>query len=89
MSLLTMAGHGDQSSICSLDLSVLSGQDINAPTVQPRDARFGYKVGQIGPKWDKSDMKKPRICPICGQSDPLWSQTYHPWRRLTSTGLSE
>ena len=26
----------------------------------------------------KSDMKKPRICPIWGQSDPLWSQTYHP-----------
>ena len=26
----------------------------------------------------KSDLKKPRICPIWGQSDPLWSQTYHP-----------
>ena len=23
--------------------------------------------------------KKPRIFPIWGQSDPLWSQTYHPW----------
>ena len=22
----------------------------------------------------KSDMKKSRICPICGQSDPLWDQ---------------
>ena len=27
----------------------------------------------------KSDLKKPRICPIWSQSDPLWSQTYHPW----------
>ena len=57
-----------------------------------RDGRFGSKVGQIGPKWDKSgaffrsdfsafgagapnalksDLKKPRICPIWGQSDPL------------------
>ena len=25
----------------------------------------------------KSDLKKPRICPIWGQSDPLWSQSYH------------
>ena len=22
---------------------------------------------------------KSRICPIWGQSEPLWSQTYHPW----------
>ena len=28
----------------------------------------------------KSDLKKPRICPIWGQSDPR--QTYHPWVRL-------
>ena len=27
----------------------------------------------------KSDLIKSRICPIWGQSDPLWSQTYHPW----------
>ena len=27
----------------------------------------------------KSDLKKSRICPIWGQSDPLWSQAYHPW----------
>ena len=30
----------------------------------------------------KSDLKKPRICSIWGQSDPLWSQTYHPWLKL-------
>ena len=51
-----------------------------------RDGRLGSKVGQIGPKWDKSgafpdqagapnalksDLKKPRICLIWGQSDPL------------------
>ena len=27
----------------------------------------------------KSNLKRSLICPICGQSDPLWSQTYHPW----------
>ena len=62
-----------------------------------RDGRFGSKVGQIGPKQDKSgafsdqisvlnalksDLKKSRICTICGQTDPLWSQTYHPWAKL-------
>ena len=46
----------------------------------------------------KSDLKKPRICPISGQSDPLWSQTYHPWcraidprvtcRRIKTDGIS-
>ena len=40
----------------------------------------------------KSDLKKPRICPIWGQSDPLWSQTYHPWngcrhRQITQTSF--
>ena len=34
----------------------------------------------------KSDLKKPRICPIWGQSDPLWSQTYHPWQRYGTCG---
>ena len=27
----------------------------------------------------KSVLKKTRICPICGQSDPLWSQTWFLW----------
>ena len=44
-------------------------------TLLYRDGRFGSKVGQIGPKWEKSgasknvlksDLKKPRICPILG-----------------------
>ena len=56
---------------------------------------FGSKVGQIGPKWDKSrafsdqisvhfglsgqnvlksDLKKPQICPIWAQTDPLCVQ---------------
>ena len=42
-----------------------------------RGGRFGSKVGQIDPKWDesgapntlKSDLKKPRNCPIWG---PIW-----------------
>ena len=58
-----------------------------------RDGRFGSKVGQIGPKSVKSGAfsdqislhpKKPRICPIWRQSDPLWNQTYHPWMSVKS-----
>ena len=61
-----------------------------------RDGRFGSKVGQIDPKWDKSgtfsdqisvhlaqmswsDLKKSRICPIWGQSDPLLDLILPPW----------
>ena len=33
-------------------------------TVYTRDARFSSRVGQIGPKWDKSVLKKPRIIPF-------------------------
>ena len=40
--------------------------------------------GAPAPKALKSDLKKPRICLIWGQSDPLWSQTYHPWLLVTS-----
>ena len=36
--------------------------------------------GAGAPNALKSDLKKTRICPIWGQSDPLWSQTYHPWQ---------
>ena len=35
--------------------------------------------GAGAPNTLKSDLKKPRICPIWGQSDPFLSQTYHPW----------
>ena len=60
-----------------------------------RDGRFGSKVGQFGSKRDnssepnvlKSDLKKSRICPIWGQSDPLWSQTYHPCNNITFFAL--
>ena len=38
--------------------------------------------GAPAPNALKSDLEKPRICPIWGQSDPLWSQTYHPWSGL-------
>ena len=40
-------------------------------------------MGQIGPNSSatfgspNSDLKKFQICPNWGQSDPLWSQTYH------------
>ena len=50
-------------------------------------ANLTSKLGQIVPKWDKSgtfseyvlvlksDLKKPRICPIWVQSDLIWNQT--------------
>ena len=34
--------------------------------------------GAGAPNALESDLKKSRICPIWGQSDPLWRQTYHP-----------
>ena len=34
--------------------------------------------GAPAPNALKSDLKKSRICPIWGQSDPLWSQTSQP-----------
>ena len=40
--------------------------------------------GTGAPNALKSDLKKPRICPIWGQSDPIWSQTYHPWGEETA-----
>ena len=33
---------------------------------------------RLAPNGTNLDLKKPRICPIWGQSDPLWSQTYYP-----------
>ena len=65
-----------------------------------RDGRFDSKVGQIGPKWDKSGAfsdqisvhlarsrqmhwnliwKSPGFVQFGVQSDPISSQTYHPW----------
>ena len=54
---------------------------------------FGSKLDQIGPQIGqirdffrsdlpnvlKSDLKKSRFVQFEVQSDPLWSQTYHPW----------
>ena len=40
--------------------------------------RFQYILAQRRQNVLKSDLKKSRICPIWGQSDPFWSQTYHP-----------
>ena len=42
----------------------------------PCCVNFWYHL--TAPNALKSDLIKPRICPIWGQSDPLWSQTYHP-----------
>ena len=57
------------------DACLVSGDwVVSAPLdVSGRDRRFGSKVGQIGPKWDKSV--------------PLWSQTYDPCsNRSSATG---
>ena len=43
-------------------------------------------LGAGAPNALESDLKKPRICPIWGQSHPLWSQTYHLCIKLTSLG---
>ena len=54
------------------------------------DGRFGSKEGQIGPQIgqirDSSSQmywnliwKNPGFVHFGIQSDPLWSQTYHPW----------
>ena len=43
-------------------------------------SRFNFSPA---PNALKSDLKKPRICPIWGQSDPLWSQTYNPWLKCS------
>ena len=47
---------------------------------QVRDGRFGSKVGQIGPKWDKSVIRFPYILACLGS---LLGQILHPWRRMT------
>ena len=80
--------------------------DYLARIHQTRDGRFGSKVGQIGPKWDKSgafsDQISVHLAPrakcteiwsekatdlshLGSKSDPLWSQTYHPWWASSST----
>ena len=44
--------------------------------------KFGSQVGQIGPKWDISGTFSDQISVHLTrgrQSEPLWSQTYHPW----------
>ena len=38
-----------------------------------------YSDMQTGLQNVLKSLKKSQICPIWGQSDPLWSQTYHPW----------
>ena len=62
--------------------------EFNVPTFQnlvisfPHQDRLSSGMVGLATKWVrlalKSDLKKPRICPIWGQSDPFWSQTYHP-----------
>ena len=44
-----------------------------------RGVRIYCKLGQIGPKLDKSGTFSDQISVhLAHQSDPLWSQTYHP-----------
>ena len=58
----------------------LSGEfhvTVRPPTV--RDARFGSKVGQIGPKWDKSGAFSDQISVHLARG----RQTNHPCWRVT------
>ena len=61
---------------------------VNYLYINSSVARFGHKVDQIGPKWDKgqiwdlvsqnvlkSDLKKSRICHILGYSDHFGSKS--------------
>ena len=32
----------------------------------------------VKPKSTETDLKKSQICPIWGQSDPIWNQPWHP-----------
>ena len=43
-----------QSTLTSLSCAV-------RPSLGPRDGRFGFKVGPIGPKWDKSEAFSDQI----------------------------
>ena len=45
--------------------------------------RFQY-IWLYEPNVLKCDLKKSWICPILGQSEPIWSQTYHPCMTVTS-----
>ena len=49
--------------------------------------RFQYILALLRQNVLKSDLKKSQICPIWGvHSDPLWSQTYHPWTEQSKKG---
>ena len=43
------------------DVSHLDVQLSNTKSSQTRDGRFGSKMGQIGPKWDKSGAISDQI----------------------------
>ena len=48
---------------------------INLVTLQcsNRDVKFGYKFGQIGPKWDKSGTFKDQFQYICDHR-AIWGE---------------
>ena len=55
-----------------------SGLGAGMVGLAPKWVRLAPNWTNPGPNALKSDLRKSRICPIWGQSDPLWSQTYHP-----------
>ena len=57
---------------------VIGALTPNVSSVHHRDGRFGSKVGQIGPKWDKSGAFSISVHLARRPTDLLWSQTHYP-----------
>ena len=39
-------------------------------------------ASELGEKCTESDLKKSQICPIWGQSDPIWMANLPPWYKV-------
>ena len=53
------------------------------PQIQDFSDQISVHFGSTSQNERKSDLKKSRICPIWGQSDPLWVQIWHPCTIIT------
>ena len=59
---------------CDVTYKAVCERGLRVQGQSRREVKFGSEVGQIGPKRNKSDLKKSLICPIWGQSDTFWAQ---------------
>ena len=67
--VITCGERADLKANNNRDIEVSNNPDISGPTLlYSRDGRFGTKVGQIGPKWDKSgafsDQVSVHLAPV-------------------------